>query len=155
MFTHCRVNHNLLLCMTLCPPKFFRRTLFSQAVLLSSSAWLLSVLVPLTVFHAKQSASVNAYLDWIQLLSFSVNTIENALDITSRFSIWELRSPPPGLRSISLCSRHTVRHFFSCGLSWAGTWEESCSNWSPNKQDILSPVIPGKEWDYSDRLCWC
>ena len=70
--------------MTLCRPKSFRRTLFFQAVLLiSSSAWLFSVLVPLTIFHAKRSARVNAYLDGIQLPSYIVNTVENALDITS------------------------------------------------------------------------
>jgi hypothetical protein len=72
------------LCMTLYRPKSFRRTLFFQAVLLlSSSAWLFSVLVPLTVFHAKRSAKVNAYLDGIQLPNYIVNTVENALDITS------------------------------------------------------------------------
>ena len=70
--------------MTLCRPKSFRRTLFFQAVLLiSSSAWLFSVLVPLTIFHAERSAKVNAYLDGIQLPSYIVNTVENALDITS------------------------------------------------------------------------
>ena len=70
--------------MTICRPKLFRRTLFIQAVLLiSSSAWLFSVLVPLTIFHAKRSAKVNAYLDGIQLPSYIVNSVENALDITS------------------------------------------------------------------------
>ena len=74
----------IFLGMTLSRPKSFRRTLFFQAVLLiSSSAWLFSVLVPLTVFHAKRSARVNAYLDGIQLPSYIVNTVENALDITS------------------------------------------------------------------------
>jgi len=70
--------------MTLCHPKSFRRTLFFQAVLLiSSSAWLFSVIASLTIFHAKRSARVNAYLDGIQLPSYIVNTVENALDITS------------------------------------------------------------------------
>lgn len=74
----------IFLGMTLCRPKSFRRTLFFQAVLLiSSSAWLFSVLVPLTIFHAKRSARVNAYLDGIQLPNYVVNTVENALDITS------------------------------------------------------------------------
>ena len=70
--------------MTICRPKSFRRTLFFQAVLLiSSSAWLFSVLVPLTIFHAKRSPKINAYLDGIQLPSYIVNSVENALDITS------------------------------------------------------------------------
>lgn len=72
------------LCVTLCRPKSFHRTLFFQATLLiSSGAWLFSVLVPLTVFHAKRSARVNAYLDGIPLPAYIVNTVENALDITS------------------------------------------------------------------------
>ena len=69
--------------MTFCRAKSFRRTLFFQAILLTfSSAWLLSVLIPLTIFHARRSARVNAYLDGIQLPSYIVQTVENALDIT-------------------------------------------------------------------------
>ena len=148
--------------MTLCRPKSFRSTLFFQAVLLiSSSAWLFSVLVPLTIFHAKRSAKVNAYLDGIQLPSYVVNTVENALDITSVYKriqyCWcfcvhtltflthanqyfdseNRRSPSLVYVSFhSVCSRHVVRHFFSHGPSWAGARGDSCSNWSPNKQDI-------------------
>ena len=59
---------------------FSARTLFFQAILLiSSSAWVLSVLVPLTIFHAKRRAKINADLDGIQLPSYIVNTVENAL----------------------------------------------------------------------------
>ena len=70
--------------MTICRPRSSRRTLFFQAVLfISSSAWLFSVLVPLTIFHAKRSAKVNTYLDGIQLPSYIVNSVDNALDIAS------------------------------------------------------------------------
>lgn len=136
--------------MTLCRPKPFRRTLSFQAVLLIiSSAWLFSVLVPLTVFHAKRSAKVTAYLDGIQLPSSVVQTVENALHITSVYRrIQYCRSFSSGCfhranyncfdsenrRSPSLvyvpfycvCGRHVVHRFFSRGLSWAGTWRDSC-----------------------------
>ncbi|KAF8810892.1 hypothetical protein BYT27DRAFT_7090879 [Phlegmacium glaucopus] len=81
------------LCMTLCRPKSFHRTLFFQAMLLIlSCVWLFSVLVPLTIFHAKRSARVNAYLDGIQLPVYVVNTVENALDITGVYKrIYYLR----------------------------------------------------------------
>ena len=89
---------------------------------------------------------MNAYLDGIQLPSYIVNTVENALDITSvykriQYCMWFLfigcfvvvhilteyfffgcseNRCCPSMVYIpfhSIRSHHTVHHFFSCGPS--------------------------------------